>query len=106
MSKTQINQSHEPGQLLRVAELNRTSFTIFINGEAAQVLEGDTLLTAVLTHQKFIRQTDFSQSVRAGFCLMGACQDCWVASEDGMRMRSCSTFVQPNMRLVTSKVKP
>ncbi len=106
MSITQINPTHQPGQLVRLTELNRKSFTIFINGEAVQALEGDTLLTAVLTNQKTIRQTEFSQSERAGFCLMGACQDCWLSTEDGARMRSCSTLVQPNMRLVTARLKP
>jgi predicted molibdopterin-dependent oxidoreductase YjgC len=94
------------GQLVRLVELNRKSIQIFINGEATEALEGDTLLTAVLTHQKAIRHTEFSHSARAGFCLMGACQDCWVATEDGTRLRSCSTLVQANMRLVTPKAKP
>ena len=93
-------------QLVRLVELNRKKLTIFINGVATEGLEGDTLLTVILTHQKFIRQTEFSHSERAGFCLMGACQDCWVSTEDGTRLRSCSTLVQANMRLVTPKVKP
>ena len=90
-------------QLVMLVELNRKKLTIFINGVATEGLEGDTLLTVILTHQKFIRQTEFSHSERAGFCLMGACQDCWVSTEDGTRLRSCSTLVQANMKLVTPK---
>ncbi|MEY4075950.1 MAG: hypothetical protein RIQ69_320 [Pseudomonadota bacterium] len=96
----------QKGQLVRLVELHRKSVRIFINGVSLEALEGDTLMTAVLTHQKSIRHTEFSHSERAGFCLMGACQDCWVSTEDGTRLRSCSTLVQANMRLVTAKVKP
>ncbi|WP_343714726.1 2Fe-2S iron-sulfur cluster-binding protein [Inquilinus sp.] len=32
---------------------------------------------------------------------MGACQDCWVATEDGSRFRACSTAIAEGMRLVT-----
>lgn len=88
------------GQFVRLAEFSRQSLTIFINGLPVQALKGDTVLTAILTHTKSIRLTDFSQTERAGFCLMGACQDCWVASEDGTRIRSCSTLVEADMRLV------
>jgi hypothetical protein len=38
---------------------------------------------------------------RAGFCMMGACQDCWIATEQGERLRACSTFIAPGMALVT-----
>ena len=96
----------QQGQLVRLVELNRKKLTIYINGVATEALEGDTLLTVILTHQKFIRQTEFSGSERAGFCLMGACQDCWVCTEDGSRLRSCSTLVQANMKLVTPKANP
>jgi len=32
---------------------------------------------------------------------MGACQDCWIATEQGERLRACSTFIAPGMALVT-----
>jgi len=32
---------------------------------------------------------------------MGACQDCWVQTSEGSRLRACSTFVQPGMSLLT-----
>jgi len=36
---------------------------------------------------------------RAGFCLMGACQDCWVALTDGRRLRACTTLAEDGMAL-------
>jgi predicted molibdopterin-dependent oxidoreductase YjgC len=40
---------------------------------------------------------------RAGFCMMGACQDCWIATAEGERLRACSTFIAPGMALVTGR---
>ena len=37
---------------------------------------------------------------RAGFCLMAACQDCWVRLADGRRVRACSTVVEPGMAVM------
>jgi NADH dehydrogenase/NADH:ubiquinone oxidoreductase subunit G len=36
---------------------------------------------------------------------MGACQDCWVALEDGTRLRACTSFVGDGMRIVTQSVE-
>jgi len=36
----------------------------------------------------------------AGFCLMAACQDCWVALADGRRVRACTTLVEPDMAVL------
>ena len=33
--------------------------------------------------------------------MMGACQDCWVATESGERLRACATFIEEGMRLVS-----
>jgi D-hydroxyproline dehydrogenase subunit gamma len=37
----------------------------------------------------------------SGLCLMGACQECWVALDDGTRLRACTSFVAEGMRIVT-----
>ena len=66
-----------------------------------QALAGDTLLVALLTHGKRVRDSEFGDGTRAGFCLMGACQDCWVWSERGERLRACSTPVQAGMAVLT-----
>ena len=69
-------------------------------------VDGDTILTAVLTQHDRLRRNEFSDAPRAGFCMMGACQDCWIATEDGDRLRACSTFIVPGMALVTGGASP
>jgi aerobic-type carbon monoxide dehydrogenase small subunit (CoxS/CutS family) len=76
--------------------------TFFLNGEPCRALIGDTIMTALLTQSRGLRRADPSGAVRAGFCVMGACQDCWVATEDGSRLRSCLTLIEPGLRLVVT----
>lgn len=85
----------------RLAETQRERVTFTLDGQTLGALAGDTILTAVLTHRATLRHTEFSGEARAGFCLMGACQDCWVSTETGERYQTCSTFITAGMRLVT-----
>lgn len=87
--------------LQRVAETSRRAVPFVLDGRPCEALEGDTVLTAVLTNGDRLRQSEFSGRPRAGFCLMGACQDCWVHTEDGRRLRACSTAIEPGMRVLT-----
>jgi len=87
--------------LQRLAEGDRKPVGFVLNGQPLTALAGDTVLTAVLTHSARLRFSEFSGEPRAGFCLMGACQDCWVATESGKRLRACGTFIEEGMRLVT-----
>ncbi|MEO8022179.1 (2Fe-2S)-binding protein [Polaromonas sp.] len=89
------------GLLRRVAETDRTPVRFVLNGQALTALAGDTVLTAVLTNSAQLRNSEFSGEPRAGFCLMGACQDCWVTTESGQRLRACGTLVEEGMRLMT-----
>lgn len=89
-------------QFVRLHETGRAAIEFFIDGQACQALAGDTVLTAVLTNQGAVRRTEFSGQLRAGLCLMGACQDCWISLESGQRIRACSTMLQSGMRVVTS----
>jgi aerobic-type carbon monoxide dehydrogenase small subunit (CoxS/CutS family) len=73
--------------------------TFTLDGQPASGLLGDTLLTAVLTSSEHLRGSDFSAQPRAGFCLMGACQDCWVRLGDGRRVRACSTLLEPGQHI-------
>jgi NADH dehydrogenase/NADH:ubiquinone oxidoreductase subunit G len=50
-----------------------------------------------------VRQSEFGDETRAGFCLMGACQDCWVWTETGERLRACTTEVREGMQIVTTQ---
>jgi predicted molibdopterin-dependent oxidoreductase YjgC len=89
------------GRIVRLAELERARLRFFLDGEAREALEGDTVLTALLSAGRWLRSSEFGPEKRAGFCLMGACQDCWVWQEGGSRIRACSTPVAPDMRLLT-----
>jgi aerobic-type carbon monoxide dehydrogenase small subunit (CoxS/CutS family) len=80
--------------LKRLAEGDRPAVNFTLDGAPASGLLGDTVLTAVLTCSEHLRGSDFSAQPRAGFCLMGACQDCWVRLGDGRRVRSCSTLLE------------
>jgi D-hydroxyproline dehydrogenase subunit gamma len=96
-----VHMSHSNSQLIRIAETERAPLSFFLDGVEVGALKGDTVLTAILTQQRYVRHSEFSGEPRAGFCMIGACQDCWVCCEDGMRIRACSTLVQEGMRVVT-----
>jgi predicted molibdopterin-dependent oxidoreductase YjgC len=90
------------GQFQRLADQDRRPVDLTIDGAAIQALEGDTLLTAILLHRGYLRPSEFGDGLRGGFCLMGACQDCWVTAADGSRLRACTTYVTPGMSIVTA----
>jgi hypothetical protein len=97
-----MNTSTSTGLLIRVAEQSdRATINFFLDGQVCTALAGDTVLTAVLIHGTRLRRSEFSGGSRAGFCLMGACQDCWISTEEGLRLRACDTFIGEGMRLFT-----
>lgn len=83
----------EKGQFVRVGETARATVTIRVDGQPITALAGDTLLTALLVSGRKLREAEFDGGPRAGFCLMGACQDCWVLLEGRGRRRACTTLV-------------
>ena len=87
------------GQLLRLAETDRRPIRLTVGDRTIEALEGDTLLTALLLAGGHLRISEFGDGPRAGFCLMGACQDCWVALADGRRLRACTTLAEDGMAL-------
>ena len=89
-------------RFVRVAETERRSVSLLIDGKPVQALEGDTLLNSMLTTIDHVRTSEFGAGRRAGFCLMGACQDCWVWTSGGRRLRACSTFVTDGMSILTT----
>jgi len=93
--------SSKEAQFTRLVERDRPRVRFVVDGRDCEALAGDTLLTALLTNGRRLRTSDFGDEPRAGFCLMGACQDCWVAFEDGTRARACTTFVTEGMRIAT-----
>ena len=88
-------------RFVRLAETERRAVAFRIDGEAVTGLEGDTLLVAMLCNTRHVRQSEFGPEVRAGFCMMGACQDCWVWTADGQRLRACTTVVSEDLDIVT-----
>ncbi len=94
--------STEPLPLLyRLAETDRATVHFLLDGWPCTALSGDTVLTAVLTNAAHLHRNEFSDAPRAGFCLMGACQDCWITCESGLRLRACARFIEPGMALRT-----
>jgi hypothetical protein len=92
--------TREP-QFVRIAETRREPLRFYLDGREVSALQGDTLLTAVLMQQRRLRESEFSGAPRAGFCLIGACQDCWMRTEDGKRLRACSALVTEGLRVLT-----
>lgn len=89
------------GRFVRVGETNRPALSITIDGQPVDVLEGDTLMIAILNSIGHLRSSEFDDGQRAGFCVMGACQDCWVWSDEGERIRACTTNVVQGMKIST-----
>lgn len=81
-------------RFVRLAERERAKVSLMVDGEPIEALQGDTLMVALLTRVSALRESEFDPGSRAGFCLMGACQDCWVRLQDGRRVRACSTFLE------------
>lgn len=89
-------------RFVRIAERDRPSIDIEIDGIRCTALEGDTLLVAILTNASKLRESEFGDGPRAGFCLMGACQDCWMWTSRGQRIRACTTTVAQGMSVLTN----
>ena len=90
-------------RFVRLAETARVRVRIVVDGEPVDALAGDTLMVALLSNVRSLRESEFGDGRRAGFCLMGACQDCWVWTADGRRLRACTTVVADGMNLVTTQ---
>lgn len=86
----------------RLAETDRAPVHFSVDGRPAEALAGDTLLVAVLTQGAMLRRAEFGGEDRAGFCLMGACQDCSVWTAQGERVRACSTPVTEGLAVYTA----
>ena len=87
--------------LHRIARKHHAAIAFTLDGVAREGRSGDTLLTAILSHASAVRVSEFSGQPRAGFCQMGACQDCWVTLAGGERLRACTTRLVAGMNIVT-----
>jgi predicted molibdopterin-dependent oxidoreductase YjgC len=89
------------GRLVRAVVPDGPALRLFIDGEEVSAYAGDSVLVAVLAARHALRRHEFSEEMRAGFCLMGACQDCWVWLADFSRVRACTTIVADGMHVLT-----
>lgn len=91
------------GRFVRLAETERAPVQFHVDGAPVTALAGDTLMVAMLTSGARLRQSEFGDGARSGFCLMAACQDCWVWTEAGTKLRACSTQVADGLRINTTE---
>ncbi|PBP37368.1 (2Fe-2S)-binding protein [Pseudomonas syringae] len=91
------------GRFVRLGERERPVVSLMVDGAPIEALQGDTLMVALLTRKGTLRQSEFDTGRRAGFCLMGACQDCWVWTRSGERLRACSNEVRDGLDIVTTQ---
>ncbi|UFZ07764.1 (2Fe-2S)-binding protein [Bradyrhizobium ontarionense] len=89
--------------LHRLVRNDSPAISFLIDGEPCEGRAGDTVLTAVLCHSERLRDSEFSGAPRAGFCQMGACQDCWVQLAGGERLRACTTPLAAGMQIITTR---
>ncbi len=85
----------------RLVDQDRPAIAFTVDGTEIVAKQGDTLLTAMLAGGlSHVRTSEFGDGGRAGFCWMGACQDCWVLVEGSGIRRSCTTLAEPGMRVI------
>jgi predicted molibdopterin-dependent oxidoreductase YjgC len=89
------------GRLVRAVAPNVPPVRILIDGTEVTAYAGESVLVAMLSQRNALRKHEFGAETRAGFCLMGACQDCWVWLADHTRLRACTTAVSNGMSILT-----
>lgn len=93
-------------QFRRVAHRLGARVAICFDGQPIKATAGDSVLATLLENGTLARRLEFGGEPRAGFCLMGACQDCWVWSAAGGRIRACTTPVSDGMVLFAEPQLP
>jgi predicted molibdopterin-dependent oxidoreductase YjgC len=99
---TEVSECTRP-LLVRLPHGERAPVPFTLDGHPCTGFEGDTVLTAVLAAASRVREHEASGRPHAGFCAMGACQDCWMDTVGGARLRACTTALAPGMQLVTRR---
>ncbi len=75
---------------------------IEVDGVRVPARQGETILVALNATLGHVRNFEFRDERRAGFCFMGVCQDCWLWTSTGKRVRACTSLVELGMTLSTS----
>ncbi len=89
--------------LVRLAQGTRAPLPFTLDGQPCTGFSGDMVLTAVLTAKSQLREHETSGRPHAGFCAMAACQDCWMDTAGGERLRACTTPLAAGMQLLTRR---
>ncbi|CAE7771731.1 mas1, partial [Symbiodinium necroappetens] len=97
-----LPNSASVAELLVNCRLEGPRLRFRLDGRAVEGAAGDSLLTAILLNGRVLRRAEFGGGHRAGFCLMGACQDCYVQLDDGRRLRACQTPLEAGMSVRTT----
>jgi NADH dehydrogenase/NADH:ubiquinone oxidoreductase subunit G len=90
------------GRVVRAVVPSGPPVRSLVDGVEVTAYTGESVLVAVLTARNALRRHEFGDEPRAGFCLMGACQDCWVWLADHARVRACTTVVSDGMSILTN----
>lgn len=88
--------------LVRLPGAPRAVVPFTLDGRDCTGFEGDSVMTAVLAVAGHLRVHELSGAAHAGFCAIGACQDCWMDTADGRRLRACTTPLAAGMALLTA----
>lgn len=86
-------------RFVRLAASARPAITLRVDGAAVPALAGDTLLTALRVAGLALRESEFGDGPRAGFCLMGVCQDCVLHVAGLGRVRACQVMAEEGMEV-------
>lgn len=98
-------QKAPKSQFVRAVPRRGATLRLTVDGDAVEAVEGDSLLAVLLLNGTVVRHLEFGGAPRAGFCLMGACQDCWVLLGGGNRVRACTTPAANGMVIWTDSRK-
>lgn len=85
------------GRWVRIARARGESVPFTIDGIPVRGRAGEMLIAAILAVRPDLGCLPPDRRSRAGFCLIGLCQDCWVRLGDGRRVRACTTPLEPGM---------
>jgi predicted molibdopterin-dependent oxidoreductase YjgC len=88
---------------VRVASFKGAPVPVTIDGTGYEARAGESVLSAVLAMRGHVRLSELDGTPRAGFCLMGACQDCWIWVDGSRRVRACGTQVAAGMAISTTQ---
>lgn len=59
------------GRFVRIAERECRSFRMEVDGVTSEAAQGDTMLVTLLSRVRTVRDSEFDDGRRPGFCLMG-----------------------------------